>query len=250
MSRGDFLRQLGARWWLLELVKLVIISLLVAYLFFGDIRLLFITVPYLIYVLRKDIRDYKHKLRQRQLEDFLSFITCVSGALMSGYALEGAFRYAIREIEKNDSENTLRSNLTAVMNLIDCGASVELALGSLGKNIDVIEAKQLQNILALGKKYGGNTVVILKQFAKTLRDKQSADKEIATMIAAKKLEGKIMQVMPFLIVAYMKLTSRQQFAILYKGVLGKAFMAACLLVIIAMGVVTDKIIDKCEDGLR
>ena len=66
------------------------------------------------------------------------------------------------------------------------------------------------------------------------------EEEIETVISAKKLEGKIMLLMPFLIVLYMKLTNKGYMNVIYESTLGNAVMIVSLIIVLAAGMVIDK----------
>ena len=54
-------------------------------------------------------------------------------------------------------------------------------------------------------------------------------REIDVAISAKKLEQKVMSVIPVVLLAYMKLTSAEYMSVLYGNVAGVLFMTVCLL---------------------
>ena len=69
---------------------------------------------------------------------------------------------------------------------------------------------------------------ILTKTASVIEQKTETDKEIQLMISAKKLEQKIMNAVPFLIIFYVSSTSRGFFDVLYHNPAGIAVMTVCL----------------------
>ena len=59
--------------------------------------------------------------------------------------------------------------------------------------------------------------------------KYETAREIDVAISAKKLEQKVMSVIPVVLLAYMKLTSAEYMSVLYGNVAGGLFMTVCLL---------------------
>ena len=66
-----------------------------------------------------------------------------------------------------------------------------------------------------------------------ISEKIDTEKEIQTVIAAKKLEFEIMCAVPFVIIIYMKLTFGDFLSVLYGNPAGAAVMSVCLGVYIA-----------------
>ena len=61
-----------------------------------------------------------------------------------------------------------------------------------------------------------------------IEQKTETDKEIQLMISAKKLEQKIMNMVPFLIIFYVSSTSKGFFDVLYHNLVGVVIMTVCL----------------------
>ena len=61
-----------------------------------------------------------------------------------------------------------------------------------------------------------------------MQKKLEVRQEIQLMVAAKRLEQNIMNIVPFGILAYLKLTSADFLSIVYGNVFGICFMSICL----------------------
>lgn len=72
--------------------------------------------------------------------------------------------------------------------------------------------------------------VIMERTAETIGEKAETQKEIETLLSARKLEQKIMNVMPFLLMLYVNFTSPEYFAGLYSSMEGAFIMTFCLLI--------------------
>ena len=72
-------------------------------------------------------------------------------------------------------------------------------------------------------------VQIMKTTAAGIARKVEVEIEIATMIAAKRYEQRIMLVIPFLIIGYLRMVNQSYICILYEGVAGRIVMTLCLL---------------------
>jgi tight adherence protein B len=61
-----------------------------------------------------------------------------------------------------------------------------------------------------------------------MRVRHETEREIQVQIASRKMEQKVMNVIPVFILAYLKVTSMDFLNVLYGNVAGALFMTACL----------------------
>jgi tight adherence protein B len=84
-------------------------------------------------------------------------------------------------------------------------------------------------VFAFAKRSGGNFVTIIEGTTEHMRAKYETEREIQVLVASRKMEQKIMNVIPMLILAYLKVTSMDFLDILYGNAAGAIFMTGCLL---------------------
>ena len=101
-------------------------------------------------------------------------------------------------------------------NAAEAGKTIKLQIGS--------------RIVNVAKRSGGDSISILKNAIKHMRERAEIQQEIETMIAARKLEFRIMTWIPFGIIAYMRITFPEFMSVLYGNLFGKCFMSICLAV--------------------
>ena len=73
-------------------------------------------------------------------------------------------------------------------------------------------------------------IEIIRSTASTIRQKAEVEQEIQTIISGKKMEVKVMQIMPFAMIGYLRLTSPEFLASLYGNVAGIIVMSICLFI--------------------
>ena len=86
-------------------------------------------------------------------------------------------------------------------------------------------------------------ISIIKNTVRTISEKIETENEIQVVISAKKMEQKIMSVVPFIIIGYLKLTSADFIAKLYNNIVGVLVMSVCLILYIAAVGLSKKIVD-------
>ena len=98
-------------------------------------------------------------------------------------------------------------------------------------------------VLSAAKRSGGELVEIIRQTAGIIRDKVQVKEEIHTMLASRVFEQKIMNLIPFLIVLYIDLTSPGYFSVMYRTWMGRGVMTMCLAAYAGALVLAGKILD-------
>ena len=73
--------------------------------------------------------------------------------------------------------------------------------------------------------------------------KLEVEKEIDVLISAKRLEAKIMNMVPFFIIFYISITSPGFFDALYHNIFGIALMSVCMVIYCISYVLAEKIVN-------
>ena len=73
-------------------------------------------------------------------------------------------------------------------------------------------------------------IEIIRDTASTIRQKTEVEQEIQTIISGKKMEVKVMQIMPFAMIGYLRITSPEFLVSLYDNMAGMIVMLICLLI--------------------
>ncbi len=94
----------------------------------------------------------------------------------------------------------------------------------------------------IAKKSGGDLLLIIRSTVRTIREKIEVQNEIQTMMSGKRLEQKVMNIIPFGILLYVRLTSKGLLDAMYGNMLGITVMTACLAVYFAAVFVAGKIV--------
>ena len=106
---------------------------------------------------------------------------------------------------------------------------LEQLLYDLGVRSHVADIMQFADVFLIAKRSGGNLTEILEKTAAVMEQKMETDKEIQIMISSKKMEQKIMNMVPFMIIFYIGTTSKGFFDVLYHNAIGVAVMTVCLI---------------------
>ena len=206
----------------------------VAYLFYDSlIGLLPGFAAGLLYYLEWK-KEQEKKKRRRLLMEFKGFMRAVDAALEGGYSLENAIILAEKDVEKEFGRKaSILKHLTVVRRKMSLNEPVDTVFSDLAEETDLEEIRAFAEVIHIIRFSGGNTIQIIRDSVRTISERIDVENNISAVIAGKKLEQKIMVLMPFIIILYTRLTMKSFMNVLYEGFTGRAFMTVMLLLVLA-----------------
>lgn len=250
MSRNYRLPDYGkyyfcAKEYVLYLLESVVITAAAGYFFYHSwIACLCLFGPVLYFFLREKKKELAVKQRQELSVQFKDLILAVAANQKAGYSIENSFREAYQDMEMlYGTEGLICTEVRYITTGLDNNVVLEKLLYSLGMRSSLPDIIQFADVFLIAKRSGGNMAEILAKTAAVVEQKTETDKEIQVMISSKKMEQKIMNIVPFLIIFYVESTSKGFFDVLYHNVIGVAVMTVCLGFYLAAYMLSKRIVD-------
>ncbi len=231
----------GVAWWLREIFKALMVCIFVAKLFYDRVLVAILLLPLAVCIWRRDRIRYKKQMQDKVRWEFKEFIIVLSGNLNAGYSLEQGLIKVYEDMVKDQRFNIITKELLLIINGLKLNRDVELLLMDMGDRCKEELVIEFAKLVATAKRYGGNINALINKTKKKINDKLTVEKEIDTVIAAKRLEGYIMLAMPFGIVLYMRLTNASYISLLYQSTFGTVVVTCALLVVLICGYFINKI---------
>ena len=217
--------------WILYGIQSIGIVTMLGYFFYGSVKWALLLSPLVIVLLKRKQRELCKKRKQELLNQFKDMLTSLNNSLQAGYSLENALSETYKDMLYFRGEDSLIvRELAFIRTGIKNGRTPEEMLEDLGERSCEDDIFDFANILAIGKKNGGNMNEIIKSGVAVIEEKIETKQEIKTLLSAKKLESRIMSVIPFFIILYIGITSKGYFDTLYQTLGGHIFMTVCLIV--------------------
>ena len=236
--------QMGATDWIYCTAKATVISAAIAWLFYRNFRgLLIMPIVWALFFWQQKKEGGK-KQRQRLRSQFKECIRIVTGLLYSGYSIENAFKEAERELcQLWGKQAEMCRELCIINQHIKLNIPVEALLQNLAERSGVEEILGFGQVFSFAKRSGSDFARILKDTAERIGEKADLERELETLVAARQLEQKIMNVIPLGILFFVDITSPGFLGIMYSSSLGRVFMSVCLLLYGGAYLLSGKIVD-------
>lgn len=191
----------------------------------------------------KEIKKQSELWKWKLNLEFRELMLSMSAALSAGYSIENSIREAKKDIEMLYGDRSVILPETEKMIIaIENSRPIEKAVSDFAANCQIEDISCFADIFEIAKRTGGNMVEIVKSTAEKIGGKIEVKREIKTMIAAKKMESRIMNIVPLLIIIYFWITSPGFLDCLYtRG--GHVFMTGLFVIYMFGCMLSEKISD-------
>lgn len=214
-----------------------------AYLCYGKLVYAVLLLPFIPYYIHKTGKKLAEKRRWELNLQFCDALGCISSALEAGYSVENALSEAYRDLKLSYEESaSIMIELKMIVLKLQNSISAEEAFTDMAERSGVEDIRSFADVFTTAKRTGGNIIAIIRSTAGVIHTRVELKRSVKTAIAAKKYESDIMKVIPFAILAYLRVFSPDMIAALYSGLFGRVFMTCILAVYVALCAVSDRIV--------
>ena len=177
------------------------------------------------------------QLKQKRLQKFQKQLPegleLISRALKAGHAFTSGMKLAADQFD-----DPLGPEFEETLDEINFGVSVPDALRNLARRIDCQEIKYFVVAVILQRETGGNLAEIIESLAYLIREKFKLMGKVEALTAEGKMSAVILVMLPFFIIAYLRIVNGAYLSLLFSEPAGRmmlagasAMMAAGILVI-------------------
>lgn len=227
-----------------HVLKAVCANALVSYTFYQSMFVFFSALPLCFiypFIIRKKLIS---KRRQELLNQFKEALSILSSFLSAGYSTENAFRASIHELKNMFNENAMIvTEFEGIVQGLSLNKPIEEMLSDFAYRSGLDDISNFAEIFNVAKRNGGNLVNIITHTSDIIRDKVQLSEDIKTLNASKQYEQRIMNLIPFIIIIYMNLSSPDFFVSLYTSTIGRITMTVCLAIYCLSVYLADYIMD-------
>jgi tight adherence protein B len=203
----------------------------VALLFYESVWACVLFPVVLVVLWKRGIREGKEKRLRSLSGQFLDAMRAVSAALLGGYSIENALKEAQKEVGVlHGTGAAMYQELVEINQSVSLCVPIEKLFAEFGERSGVEDISSFAEVFAFAKRSGGDLVKMIEKTTEHMRLKQETEQEIAVAVASRRMEQKVMNVVPLFILAYLKGCSDGYLDAMYGNMFGVLVMTGCLLV--------------------
>lgn len=168
----------------------------------------------------------------------------VTTSLYAGYSIENAFLEAEKELTHLlGSQADMCVELRYINQQVRLNVPVEKLIQNLAERSGVEEILNFGQVFGYARRSGSDFPRILKDTTDRITRKVELEQELQALVAAKRLEQKIMNVIPMGILLFVEMTSPGFLEIMYTSLFGRVIMTIFLLVYAGAYFLSEKLVN-------
>ena len=186
--------------------------------------------PAVLWKHEKERRGQTAKRRRKELKlQFRDAVQGLAAALAAGYSAENALREAGRDLKlMYAADADMVQELSAMERKLDANQTIEQVMEDFAGRSGLEEAEVFAEIFSVGKRSGGDLIKIMGDTAVNISDTVETERQVSSALAARRYEQRIMNVIPFAMVLYLRVGCPGFLDPLYGNLPGICVMTACL----------------------
>lgn len=217
----------------------------IAYLFYRSIIISLLICPFgLLYpkIKRKQLICKRKNELNLQFKDLL---LSLSSSLSAGKALENAFSSALEDlIVLYPSEDvSIIKETKVIIHKLSINITIEEAINDFAKRSGLEDIQNFSDVISICKRTGGNLIEAIKNASNIISEKIEMKQEIVTLLASRKFEQKILNIMPIAMMLILSITAKDYINPIFNSNQGRAAMTVCLLLLTVAFTLSNKIMN-------
>lgn len=191
---------------------------------------------------KRELLRKKKEALSLQFKDMLYFLSV-------SLSVGKSFETALIETQKSmaviypDNSCDIMLEIEIMNQRVLMNEPVEKAFYDLALRSEIEDIKNFADVIMISKRAGVNLVEVIKNSTEIIREKIEMRQEIDNLLAAKKLENKILSVMPFAMVIMLKETGSGFMDPLMTTLYGRVVMTIALILVFSGLIIARKIMD-------
>lgn len=222
---------LSGRQFFQYLAESLLLCATVNYLFYKSVAVCLFMIPIPLWYIRRRKKSRIAERKRRLHYQFKDALSAMQVGISSGYSMENAVRETRKDLEKiHGKEAEMTREFAYMETQMRHSVTIEALLYDLGYRSQVEDIMNFSDILVQSKKMGGNMKEVLQNCITSMEERIDVKKEIDAVLASRKMEQRIMSVIPLGIILYLQVTSPEFMQILYNNPVGIGVMTICLVI--------------------
>lgn len=211
------------------MLKSIGITVAIMLLFYRSIwAIVFFPLVY-FFQMREEKRKQEEMRRSKLQEEFLHGIGVLNSALQAGLSMENAWREV--EVETRQMYGASSEWYLAIREMnqkVAHNTPIEKLFLEFAYKTKLEDMIQFAELLEFGKRSGSNWRKIIESTVNQMTERQAARQEIEVMVAEKKMEQQIMNVLPLGLLGFLQISAKDYMSVLYHNWLGVIIMTVFL----------------------
>ena len=217
--------------WFLDLLQGFMLVLTFSWLFYDSLYAFFPLLPLLWLWHKERALARKQKEEEQFKKMFREWILLLASSLSAGYSVENAMKQSMTDLSLMFPEGgAMLEEVKSMLAKAENNQSPEMLLEEFASHYPLEEVESFVEVFCTARVSGGSLNAIIRSTAAQMAEIMDTRREIATLLASKVYEQRIMTVMPLAVLLYLRIGSREFLEGLYHNIFGVCVSTVCLII--------------------
>lgn len=185
-------------------------------------------------------------IRRRKKElniQFKDMLYSLSSSLSAGKTVESAFREALRDLAVLYPEPSafILTELRRIISRLDMNETLESALQDFAGRAKLEDVDNFVNVFNISKRSGGNLAEVIRNTSSIINDRIEVGQEVDTMLAERKFEQKVLNVIPILMILLLSASAPDYMDPVFNTPAGRITMSVSIVLLLIAWLISAKI---------
>ena len=172
----------------------------------------------------------------------------ISDGLKTGYSVENALKDSYKDMcSMYGKESEICKEIQIMISQMQLNTGTEQVVWEFSKRVPLKNTRLFAQIFQVAKRTGGNMPEIIKSVTDDIVLKEETKEEINAAITEKRLEQRVMTIIPMFIIIYITVSSPGFLDVMYESILGRIIMTVCMIAYFAAYIWGEKIIQVISE---
>ena len=217
----------------------------VAFVFYRSFVFSILLIPLALLYPRMKTHDIIARRKKELNIQFKDMLYSLSSSISAGKTVESAFREVLKDLSVLYPEPAtfILVEIRRIISRIEMNETIEAALADFAARVKLEDVDNFVNVFNICKRSGGNIVDVIKNTSAIINDKIEVEQEVDTMLAERKFEQKILNVVPVFMILLLSASAPDYMSPVFNSVAGKFTMSISIMLLAAAWFISVKVSD-------
>ncbi|MCT4563484.1 MAG: type II secretion system F family protein [Maledivibacter sp.] len=218
---------------------------IVAFIFYRSYIISTLVMPLAFLYPKLKTKEIIKKRKNELSMQFKEALYALSSSLSAGKSIEMAFRDALNDlfILYPSPDTYIINEFQYIIRKLDMNETVEAALSNFAQRAHLEDVNNFVDVLKTSKRGGGNMVEVIKNTSNVIADKIYIKHDIDTMLAQKRFEQKLLNIMPIALILMLSYSSKDYMQPVFETTLGRIMMTVSVVLLGIAYIISKKIMN-------
>ena len=216
---------------------------IIGFIFYRSFILAALLCPLALYYPKIRTKEIIEKRKNDLNLQFKDMLYALSSSLTAGKSVEMAFRDVLKDLSiiYPAPDTLIIREVELMLRKLTMNQTIESVLGDFAKRAHLEDVQNFVDVFHVCKRTGGNIVDIIRNTSNIINDKIEIKQEIDTMLAARRFEQKVLNIMPILMIVILSTSSADYMEPVFTTAAGRIVMTIAVVLLAAAYFVSKKI---------